>query len=76
MVTVNPASELQFMNKERDTYLSFVIPCYNSSKSLKIVTDEILDVMKKNDILNFEKQRSNSCCDTRIIIFFVRFTQP
>lgn len=54
MVTVNPASELQFMNKERDTYLSFVIPCYNSSKSLKIVTDEILDVMKKNDILNFE----------------------
>jgi polyisoprenyl-phosphate glycosyltransferase len=54
MGTVNQASELQFMDKDINTYISFVIPCYNSSKSLKIVTDEILDVMIENSILNYE----------------------
>lgn len=54
MDTANQASELRFMDKEKYTYISFVIPCYNSSKSLKIVTNEILDVMEKNRISNYE----------------------
>ena len=42
------------MDKDKDIYISFVIPCYNSSKSLRIVTDEILHAMKINDVSSFE----------------------
>lgn len=53
-VSGNQVLVLQFMCSTMNTYISFVIPCYNSSRSLNIVTDEILDVLEQNSITNYE----------------------
>ena len=52
--TENLVSALQSMNNSKDILISFVIPCYNSSKSLKVVTKEILNTLKQNAVTNYE----------------------